>query len=94
MRKKIYIVECFWYRDSEVNVFDTYEEAYAYMTKDFEDMLAAYGYKIADGVIYGTINNDKGEDISDMTYIHDNYAQIDDEYLAYEDKLTWKIYER
>ena len=87
---KVYVVECFWYRDSEVNVFKTLEEAREYMKKDFEDIVKSYDYTIDNDIV----KDDEGNDISDLTFINKDYARIDNEMLNIEDKMTWRIFER
>lgn len=85
---EVYVVNCFWYDDSEVKVFSTYKAAFEYMKKDFLDNCAEYGFSVDNDIV----KNEHGEDISDITYIIDCTAQIRDVDMDVDDRLTWKLF--
>lgn len=99
---KIYIVESFWYKDSDVRVFKTYEEAYYFMKQDWENALddkdftpieIHYDETEFEGEFfcYGAEDGD-GNDYSDLTFLTSNSAQLDAE--GFDDKIYWKLWER
>lgn len=84
----MWIVECFWYRDSEIKVFKTYDEAYEYIRKDFLKCLQDYDRNMDnEGHVF---YNNGDEDF--YSFIDDKRAQIRSDDII-EDNLTWKIYE-
>lgn len=86
----MFIVTCFWYKDCEAKAFDTLEKAQKYMQEDFMNCLTDYDYVMNED---GKVFDDDNKDISDLTYLVDEYAQIDNEGMNLEDKLTWVINE-
>ena len=84
----MWIVECFWYRDSEIKAFNTYNEAYKYMEKDFLNRLEDYDRDITHE---GRIFYDNGDE-DFYSFIDKDRAQIYSDDI-FEDNLTWKIYE-
>lgn len=84
----MWIVECFWYRDSEIKAFKTYDEASEHMRKDFLSCLQDYDRNVDnEGRVF---YNNGDEDF--YSFIDEKRAQIHSDDIV-EDNLTWKIYE-
>ena len=82
------------YKDNEreaLGEFKTYDEAYTFMEKDFWDTVRDYEFTVVGNRIFSG-----DEDISDITFIikEAGRAQIDDEGMDIDDKLTWALWER